>query len=126
MVRYLRLSALALVMVVGVACGGDDGGGSGNGSSAEAADNGGGAITLTTANFAFTPASVTAATGDTIELTNEDDAKHNLTVEDAGLDVDVDAGATATVDLSGVEAGSYDFYCEYHKDSMTGTLEVTG
>ncbi len=45
--------------------------------------------------------------------------------EEADLDEDVDAGDSVTIDLGGVEAGTYDFLCEYHPDQMTGTLEVT-
>ena len=119
--------AAGLVALLGVACGGEDGeataeaaGGSGGGGSAN-----GSAVTLTAADFAFSPTSLTVSSGDTIRLTNEDDAKHNFTVEEAGIDEDVDAGAATTVSLDGVEAGSYGFVCEFHP-SMKGTLEVTG
>lgn len=127
--RY-RVGAAAVVMVfLGGACGGDDGGSpaaaSGDSNSEQAASSEG-STTLSAANFAFNPSSLTAASGDAIEFTNEDDAKHNFTAEDAGLDVDIDAMGSATIDLSGVDAGTYDYYCEYHKDSMKGTLEVTG
>ena len=64
--------------------------------------------------------------GGTIDFTNEDDAEHNFTAEEAGIDEDVDPSGSTTIDLGDVEAGSYDFFCEYHKDTMTGTLEVTG
>ncbi len=40
------------------------------------------------------------------------------------MDEDVDGGASVTVDLGDVEPGSYEFVCEYHPDTMTGTLEV--
>ncbi len=130
------MSFKRLVLVLGAAalltaaCGGDDGGGGGGaagGGGGGAADNGGGGSpTLVAADFAFQPASLTAATGDTIAFTNEDDAKHNITVEEAGIDEDVDAGGSTTVSLEGVDAGRYDFFCEYHKEAMTGTLEVTG
>ena len=129
--RY-RVGALAVVMMfLGVACSGDDGGATESGGSTEttaeeAADAGGDMVTLTAANFAFDPGSLTVASGDTIEFTNEDDAKHNFTAEDVGLDVDVAATGAATIELEGVEAGTYEYFCEYHKDSMKGTLEVTG
>jgi plastocyanin len=112
---------LALVAVLGVACGGDDGG---TDTGAPADD--GGAVTLTASNFAFQPASLTAAAGGTIEFTNDDDAEHSFTAEDAGIDEDVEAGDSTTIDLADVEPGSYDYFCKYHKDTMTGTLEVTG
>ncbi|HYZ46886.1 MAG TPA: cupredoxin domain-containing protein, partial [Actinomycetota bacterium] len=88
-------------------------------------DGGGGTVTLSAANFAFEPTSLSAAVGDTIELTNEDDAAHNFTAEEADLDEDIDAGSSTSIDLSDVEPGSYDFLCKFHPDSMTGTLEVT-
>jgi plastocyanin len=41
------------------------------------------------------------------------------------VDVDAEDGESATVDVSGLAAGTYDFFCKYHKDQgMTGTLEV--
>ena len=123
-----RFGALLLVlMVIGVACGGDDASTESTDDSGdtEAAEDAGGSSGLVAANFAFDPTSLTAASGDSIDFTNEDDAEHNFSAEDAGLDVDVDAGGSATIDLADVEPGSYDFFCKYHKDSMTGTLEVT-
>jgi plastocyanin len=117
------VAALALVALLGAACGGsDDGGDSSEGGDAGA---GGDAVTLTAAEFAWDPADLSATAGGSIEVVNEDEAKHNLTIEEAGIDEDVDAGGTVTVDLGDVEAGTYDFVCEYHPDTMTGTLEVT-
>lgn len=120
------LVVTAMVALLAAACGGDDGEATNGGGTDGGGDGGGGgAVTLTAANFAFQPESLTAAVGDSIEFTNEDDAKHNITAEDAGLDEDVDAASSTTVDLADVEPGSYDFFCEYHPDSMKGTLEVT-
>lgn len=119
----LLIGAVMTVALLGVACGGDDAP-EATGGGEEAA--GGGTVSLTAAEFAFKPASITAAAGDTIEFTNEDEAEHNITAEDAGIDEDVAAGGSTTVDLSGVEPGTYEFVCEYHPDTMKGTLEVTG
>ena len=120
------LIVTAMVALLAAACGGDDGETSNGGGTGGGGDSGGGgSVTLTAANFAFQPESLTAAVGDSIEFTNEDDAKHNITAEDVGLDEDVDAGSSTTIDLADVEPGSYDFICEYHPDSMTGTLEIT-
>lgn len=126
-VRKTLVVLLALVALLGVACGGgdDDGGDTSAPAPAEEEDDGG-ATTLTAANFAFDPSSLTVATGSTFEFTNEDDAEHSFTIDDSDIDEDVDGGASTTVDLGSLEAGTYDFYCKYHKDSMTGTLEVTG
>lgn len=111
------LAVAAFVALFGAACGGDDGG--------DAGSNGGGdAVTLTAAELAWDPSSLTASSGGSIEVVNEDEAEHNLTIEEAGIDEDVEGGGSVTVDLAGVEPGSYDFVCEYHPDTMTGTLEV--
>jgi plastocyanin len=122
--RRSLVAAVAFVALVGAACGGGDGGdedaASGGGNQAA----GGGAVTLTAKDFAWDPDTLSASAGSSIELVNEDDAKHNLTIEDAGVDEDVEGGASVTVDVGDVEAGSYDFVCEYHPDTMTGTIEV--
>ena len=114
------LVAVGMAGVLLAACGGDEGGTEANGGG-----GGGAAATLTASDFAFDPETVTIAAGDGIELTNEGEAEHNITAEDAGLDEDVDAGDSVTVDTSGVEPGTYDFICEYHPEQMKGTLEVT-
>jgi plastocyanin len=119
-VRKRLLVVGLLVAVLSGGCGGDD--------PVPAADGGDGAgesVALTAADFAFEPSSLSAAAGSTIEFSNEDDAKHNFTVEEAGLDEDADAASSVSISLANVEPGSYEFFCEYHRDSMTGTLEVT-
>jgi plastocyanin len=124
MIRRM-FATLGVVALLATACGGDDGG-----SPAASGDGGGGggssSVTVTAADFSFDPETVTAAAGDTIELSNEGDSPHNLQAEEAGLDEDVDPGETVSVDLGDVEPGTYDFICKFHPDDMKGTLEVTG
>jgi len=118
------LAVGGIVALLATACGGDDGG-----SAAASGEGGGGgdggSVTLTAADFSFEPGSVSAFAGDTIELSNEGEAPHNLQSEEAGLDEDVDAGKTVSIDLAGIEPGTYDFICKFHPDDMTGTLEIT-
>jgi plastocyanin len=117
------LATLGIVALLATACGGDE-----EGSPAASGDGGGGgssSVTITAADFSFDPETVTAAAGDTIELSNEGDSPHNLQAEEAGLDEDVDPGATVSVNLADVEPGTYDFICKFHPDDMKGTLEVT-
>ncbi|MEA2452943.1 MAG: Cupredoxin-like domain [Actinomycetota bacterium] len=115
------LVGLACLAVLGAACGGDDTANTpGDGAAA------GGSTTLTAADFSFDPTSLSAAPGDSIDYTNSDDVEHNFTVEDLGIDQDVEGGKSATIDLGHAAPGTYDFFCKYHKDTMTGTLEVTG
>lgn len=121
-------AALTLVALLGAACGGGDAGGEEDVGTDTGAGGGGGgssAATLTASDFKWDPTSLTVAAGGTIELTNEDDAKHNITVEEAGIDEDVDPMGSVSVDVGDAEPGSYDFICEYHPDTMKGTLEVT-
>ena len=116
--------ALGLVALLALtaACGGDDGAdAAATGDSAATQE----AVTLTATDMAFSPPTLEAPVGGSIEFVNDDDAKHSFTVEEAGIDTDADAGASATVDLGDAEAGSYDFICKYHPD-MKGTLEITG
>jgi len=125
MIRRM-LATLGIVALLATACGGDDGG-----SPAASGDDGGGgagggtSVTVTAADFSFDPESVTAAAGDTIELSNEGESPHNLQAEEAGLDEDVDPGKTVSIDLADVEPGTYDFVCKFHPDDMKGTLEIT-
>ncbi len=116
------IAAVAAVALLGAACGGDDSGGDDDVAAAGA--GGGDAVTLTAAEFAWDPATLSVPAGGSIEVVNEDEAEHNVTIEKAGVDEDVAGGETVTVDLGDVKAGSYDFVCEYHPDTMTGTLEV--
>lgn len=117
--RKSLIAAIAVVALLGAACGGDDGD-----DAASGGDGGGSSVTLTASDFSWDTDTLTVPAGGSIEVVNEDDAEHNLTIEDADVDEDVEAGESATVDLGDVEAGSYDFFCEYHPDTMTGTLEV--
>ena len=119
------LAVGGIVALLATACGGDDGG-----SATASGDGGGGggagSVTLTAADFSFEPGSVSASAGDTIELSNEGEAPHNLQSEEAGLDEDVDAGKTVSIDLAGIEPGTYDFICKFHPDDMIGMLEISG
>ena len=130
MTKKLVAGLAAMLLLLGAACGGDDDGGSesstDSGSTSEdtSEDTGGGSVTLTASNFAFDPSDLSAAVGDTIEFTNEDDAPHTFTADDASIDEDVDAGGSTSISLADVEPGSYDFVCKIHPD-MTGTLEIT-
>jgi plastocyanin len=119
------LATVGIVALLATACGGDDGG-----TPAASGENGGGggggtSVTVTAADFSFDPETLTAAAGDTIELSNEGDSPHNLQAEEAGIDEDVDPGEKVSVDLDEVEPGTYDFICKFHPDDMKGTLEIT-
>jgi cytochrome c oxidase subunit 2 len=123
MIRRM-LATVGLVALLATACGGDDGGTPAASEDNGGSGGGGNSVTVTAADFSFDPETVTAAAGDTIELSNEGDSPHNLQAEAAGIDEDVDPGEKVSVDLDEVEPGTYDFICKFHPDDMKGTLEV--
>jgi plastocyanin len=115
--RRTAVGAIVVLGLVAAGCGGDDGNGDGG-----ADTGGGGATSITIADFAYDPSTVTVSSGSTeIEVTNQDDADHTFTLDDDSVDQEIAAGesATVTVDISSTTG----FHCEIHPD-MTGTLEV--
>jgi plastocyanin len=100
--------ALVAVAILGAACGG--GGGGETTSSLSMVDN------------EFQPSEFTAA-GDTLSVTNDGQAVHSFTIPEGNIDQDVQAGESADVDLSGLEAGTFDFDCTFHPE-MTGSITI--
>jgi cytochrome c oxidase subunit 2 len=117
-------AVLLLVLALAfAACGGDDADESTD--TTAAAGGSGGSVSLTAKDFEFSPQDLSISAGDSIELTNDGGAEHNFSIDGEGIDVDAEAGASATVDTSGLAAGTYDYFCKYHSgQGMTGTLEV--
>ena len=77
---------------------------------------------ITIANFAFSPNTLTVASGGTVAVANEDGTTHTFSSEDGGFDVELAAGDSSDVQID-AEVGEYDFRCDIHP-SMTGTLTV--
>lgn len=100
------------------------GGGGGGGS----ASGGGGPVTgsVVAANYAFTPANLTVASGATIKVQNSTpQTPHTFTVTGHDIDIALDPQSTANVTID-LPAGTYGFECRYHVGSgMKGTLVVT-
>lgn len=86
-----------------------------------------GAPELEAKDNAFAPKDLTVAAGDvTITMKNTGAAPHTFTLADPKADVNVDAGKTAEIKLTGLKAGTYKFVCKYHESlGMTGELTVT-
>lgn len=92
------------------------------------AEASGGAIALDASEFAFTPTCVDAVGGETLEVTvtNDGSALHNLSVESLGIDEDVQAGETITVEVTLPDSGAVPFVCKYHvANGMQGAF-LTG
>ena len=81
-----------------------------------------GAAAVAIENFAFNPAEVTAAVGETITWTNSDSAGHTATLDDGSCDT-----GTIAPDASGGlvfdTAGTYTYHCTIHPN-MTGSITI--
>jgi plastocyanin len=110
--------------------GGYGGGGGGGGSYGNGGGGGGGGgsseVTVTQANYTFSPSTFTVASGDTITLKNgTPSTPHTFTVTGEDVDVTVDPSSTRDVKID-LPPGTYPFICRFHEASgMTGTLKVT-
>ncbi|MAZ15989.1 MAG: copper-binding protein [Ahrensia sp.] len=77
---------------------------------------------VTIKGFAFSPATLTVAAGDTVTFTNEDSAPHTATAGDGSFDTGrLNKGASATVTIAG--AGNHAYKCNFHA-SMKGTISA--
>jgi plastocyanin len=80
--------------------------------------------TIIIKNFAFSPDSISAKPGATINVRNEDGVTHTLTADSGAFSTgNVTAGGTAHF-TAPVKPGSYSYRCSIHQ-FMTGTLVVT-
>jgi len=148
--RTLRIPVLLVIGLMAAAlavagCGGDDDSDSGESESAEEASTievdgdtanyegteelTGVSIEIAEDDFYFEPTVLTGEPGTkaTLEITNEGDSEHNLTIEDQKVDEDTEPGETASVDVEIPDDGVVQFFCEYHTaQDMRGALAVTG
>jgi plastocyanin len=130
--RAAICAAVVALALAGAACGGDDG--SEVGSSATTAGggattdgggtDGGGAAdqTVTIKDFTYDPSELTIEGSTTIEVVNEDDTEHSFTLDDDSASQDVEGGESATVTID--PAASIGWHCEYHPDTMKGSITV--
>jgi plastocyanin len=90
---------------------------------------GGGPVALEEDDYYFGPTVLTGDPGQrvTLEITNEGDEEHNITIEEQGIDEDTEPGESTTVEAEIPESGLVAFYCSYHEaENMRGALAVTG
>jgi plastocyanin len=119
--RWLRLLAgvFALSLLL-AACGGDDDDGGGETAATGATETGGG-TSITIADFAFDPNTISVSGPTEVTITNDDSAAHTFTLDDGSVDQEIAAGESATVTVDVTE--STGFICRFHPQ-MTGTVEV--
>ena len=83
-------------------------------------------MTVTQANYQFSPSTFSVASGDTITVTNSTPSTpHTFTVTGQTIDVTVSPASSQDVTID-LPAGTYPFVCRFHQSSgMVGTLTVT-
>jgi plastocyanin len=63
----------------------------------------------------------------TLELKNEGEKPHTLTISDKGIDQEVQPGDEAEADVTFPQSGELVFVCRFHESKgMVGALEVSG
>jgi plastocyanin len=78
-------------------------------------------------DFVFAPPCLEISTAQGLRIHNEGSVEHNFSVQGfAGLDVDVEPGDENNTEPTGLDPGTYQFFCKYHRDSkgMKGKLVV--
>ena len=82
----------------------------------------GGGHAIEIADFAFAPATLTIAVGETVTWTNADPVVHTATATSGAFDSgDLDTGGSYSVTFT--EPGTYDYLCTPHPE-MTGRIVV--
>lgn len=81
-----------------------------------------GAVSVGIENFAYAPADVTAAVGETITWTNSDSAPHTATLDDGACDTG-NIAQNASAGLVFDAAGTYPYHCTVHPN-MKGTITI--
>ena len=76
--------------------------------------------------YAFDPSELTFNVGETVTLVLKSETQfHTFTVEELGIDVDVDGGETGSFDFTFDEPGTYTLICVPHQAlGMIGTITV--
>ena len=131
-----RGTLFGLVLVLGLvaaSCGGSDEGGTITIDGQSANDHGSkdvkgeSSIEFEMDDFYFNPTVLQSTAGETItlEVTNEGENEHSFTSDGLGVDEEVEAGGTATIEITFPDSGQVEFHCKYHADKgMRGAVEV--
>ena len=84
------------------------------------------ALTVSQANYHFTPPTFSVKGGDSISVKNTETATpHTFTVDGQNIDITNNPGQSTTVKID-LPAGTYQFFCRFHQSlGMKGTFTVT-
>ena len=68
-------------------------------------------------------------TDDIIRIQNPTDEKHELVIESKGIELassgDIQPGSSGQLTFKPTLTGKIEYHCEYHPETMRGTIEVT-
>ena len=79
--------------------------------------------TIQIQNFAFAPAALTIAAGDTVIFTNLDSAPHTASADGGAWDTGrMDQGASVQITFS--SPGSFTYFCAFHPN-MKGAITIS-
>lgn len=88
-----------------------------------------GSATVEAYDFRFDPTTLNVKAGQkvSLKLKNEGQAEHNFSFSEANVNQDLAKGDSKTISFTAPSAGTYQYFCEYHKTSknMVGTIKVT-
>jgi plastocyanin len=91
--------------------------------------SGGFRFTVTERDFSFEPSCLQVKAAEDLTIQNRGTVTHNFSVTGRSVDLDVPAGQDGNYEAIGgvLPAGTYDFYCKYHRArGMTGRIVVSG
>ena len=88
----------------------------------------GGQLRVEAGEFFFTlPPDPQVFEGDlAVTLDNIGEAEHTFTIEELDVEAEAHGGETAEASFTAPDSGSYEFFCEYHPDQMSGTFAILG
>jgi len=117
--------AIAVLITASLALSACGGGGSGSNPSGQGPQQ----VTLKAEDIKWDPTTITVKANQPVVITiqNTGTLKHNFTLQDFGVNQDVDPGKTETVTFTPNKTGSFQFFCNIpgHKEAgMVGTLTV--
>jgi plastocyanin len=93
--------------------------------SPEATEAAGAAVTVEADSFYFEPQqfSIPANTDVQVEVFNEADIPHTFTIEEIGIDVELQPDERQSVSINAAP-GQYTYICTFHPDRMQGMMTV--
>lgn len=116
------VAAVASSVLTAAACSGSDSSAGDTGGSSAPSGEGSADQTVTIKDIAFHPTTLMMSGSTSIEVVNQDDIEHSFTLDDDSVSQDLQGGESATVTID--PAASIGWHCEFHPDTMKGTITV--